>query len=108
MEIAINDYRFNVVFADGNTTKLNPEGSTYLGLTEFITPTITIRRGLTKPMFRSTVIHELVHAFIFAYGYHADYDEEALCDFFGSQADRIMSLTTAIMERAGVENAYTD
>lgn len=108
MEITINGYRFKVNFADGNTTKLNPDGSTYLGLTEFIDPTITIRRGLTKPVFRSTVIHELVHAFVFAFGYHVDYNEESVCDFFGSQADQIMSLTAAIMERAESENAYGD
>lgn len=97
MEVLINGYPFRIEFVDGDIEKMNPDKDHYnLGLTEYREGIISIRKGLNRPMTRSTVIHELVHAFIFAFGYTVEC-EEAMCDFFGAQADEILRLTNQIM-----------
>lgn len=98
MEVLINGYPFAVEFVDGDIEKMNPEKDRInLGLTEFVEAKINIRKGMNLITTRSTVIHELIHAFIFAFGYTVE-NEEAMCNFFGSQADEIMRLTNEIMK----------
>ena len=98
MTVYINGYPFEVVLVDGNIEKMNPDNDHYnLGLTEYLDQTINIRKGMSEVITRSTVIHELIHAFIFAFGYTVE-SEEAMCNFFGSQADEIMKLTDEIMK----------
>ena len=98
MEIKINADTWKIEALDGEDEKLHPKTDAYnLGLTEYCTNTISIRKGMTASVTRSTVIHELVHAFIFSYGYHVK-GEEPMCDFFGSQGDTIMELTEQIMK----------
>ena len=98
VEVLINGYPFRVLAVDGNSKKMNPDKEHYnLGLTEYIQPTINIRKGMDRMVTRSTVIHELTHAFIFAFGYGCSCEEE-MCDFFASQADAIMKLTDEIMK----------
>ncbi len=58
---------------------------------------ISIRKGLNERTTRSTVIHELTHAFMFAFGYTIE-GEEAMCDFFGSQGDDIIKMADSIMK----------
>ncbi len=101
MEVFINGYPFKIEFVDGDTAKMNPDKDHYnLGLTEYCGGVISIRKGMNKQLTRSTVIHELVHAFIFAFGYTVE-GEEAMCDFFGAQADVILRLANQIMEKVG-------
>lgn len=105
MEILINGYLFRIEFVEGNIKKMHPRKDHYnLGLTECFDGVISIRKGLNRQTTRSTVIHELVHAFIFAFGYTIE-GEEAMCDFFGSQADEILRLTNEIMERMVIDHA---
>ncbi len=90
-----------VRFIDGRKKKMNPDKDSYnLGLTEFVDGVISIRTGMNRQTTRSTVIHELTHAFMFAFGYTVG-GEEAMCDFFGAQGDAIIKLTNKIMERDG-------
>lgn len=104
MNIQINGYPFKVEFVEGDIEKMNPDKEHYnLGLTEYFNATISIRKGLNEQITRSTVIHELIHAFIFAYGYTVE-GEEAMCNFFGSQADEILRLTNEIMGKGVKEN----
>lgn len=97
MEVMINGYPFRIEFVNGDIKKMNPDEDHYnLGLTEYCEGVISIRKGLNRPTIRSTVIHELVHAFIFAFGYTVE-GEEAMCDFFGAQADEILRLANQII-----------
>lgn len=99
MDVLINGYPFKVEFVDGGIEKMNPDKDRYnLGLTEFCDGLISIRKGLNHQTTRATIIHELVHAFMFAFGYTIE-GEEAVCDFFGAQADEILRLTNQIMEK---------
>lgn len=103
MNIRINNDIWEVKMIDSGKKKMNPsKGTINLGLTEYVKGVINIRKGMTESVTRSTVIHELVHAFIFSYGYIVE-DEEGMCDFFGSHADRIMRLTDDIMKVVNVE-----
>lgn len=98
MEFKINADTWKVVVLDGEHEKMHPEQDSYnLGLTEYCENVINIRKGMTASVTRSTVIHELVHAFIFSYGYHVE-DEESMCDFFASQGTAIMEITEQIMK----------
>ena len=75
--------------------KMNPDPNSYnFGLTEYKELLISIM------VTRSTLIHELVHAFMFSYG-HTVEGEEAMCDFFGVHGDEIIDLTNQIIERWG-------
>ena len=89
--IGINHIPFDVVLEDEDSEKLNPkDGTIYLGLTEFVPrPTIILRNGMCYANMRSTVIHELIHAFVYAYG-HSINCEEDMCIFIGAQIDDIM------------------
>lgn len=81
--------------------KMNPDQDSYnFGLTEYKELLISIMDGRSESVTRSTLIHELVHAFMFSYG-HAVEGEEAMCDFFGVHADEIIDLTNQIMGRWG-------
>ena len=94
MTIKIHNYKWKVKFVPDCAL----DGTVCLGLTEYLKQTIKIRKGMSKEMTKATVIHELVHAFLFCYGLTAEaYDEEKMCEFFGTHADEIMSLTEKIM-----------
>lgn len=94
----INGYSFKVKFVDGNGRKMKVDKNTCnLGLTEYIDGVIRIRRGMNRKITRSTVIHELTHAFMFAFGYTIE-GEEAMCDFFGAQGDDIIQMADSIMK----------
>jgi len=99
MKVLINGYQFKVKFVDGDTRKMKPDKDHYnLGLTEYVDGVIRIRKGMDRRITRSTVIHELTHAFMFSFGYTIK-GEEAMCDFFGSQGDDIIRMADSIMER---------
>lgn len=107
MNIQINGYPFKVELVEQDSPKMNPgEERYYMGLTEYFENLISIRKGMNERMTRATVIHELIHAYIFAFGYHLE-EEEAICNFFGSQGDAIISLADEIM-RKGVDGGGSD
>lgn len=100
MKVLINGYPFKVKFVDGSTPKMNPDKNSYnLGLTQYLNGTISIRKNLNQRATRSTVLHELTHAFMFAFGYNIE-GEEAICDFFGAQGDQIVQIADRIMKEA--------
>lgn len=98
MKIKIHNDIWKVKLTNANAKKLNPDKNHLnFGLTEYVEGVIHIREGLNESVARSTVIHELVHAFIFSYGYTIE-GEEAMCNFFGVHADEIVELTEQIMK----------
>ena len=95
MTIKIHNYKWRVKFV----SECSIDDTACLGLTEYLEQTIKIRKGMSKELTRATVIHELVHAFLFCYGIQDDpYKEEQVCEFFGVHADEIMNLTEKIMK----------
>lgn len=67
-----------------------------LGLTEQNTLTIYLSEELPESLERTTLIHELSHAYIFSYNVKSD-DVEDLCDFIGLYGDEIINLTNKIL-----------
>lgn len=99
MNIKIHNDIWKVKLTDGSKKKMTPDAEHYnFGLCEYDKQVINIRSGLSKSVARSTIIHELVHAFLFSYGNTVE-GEEQMCDFFGVHADDILTLTDQIMER---------
>ena len=99
MRIKIHKDTWKVKMASANKKKMTPDKGHYnLGLTEFDRLVINIRTGLSESVARSTVIHELTHAFLFSYGNQVE-GEEQMCDFFGVHGDEIISLTDQIMKK---------
>lgn len=98
MKIQIHKDVWTVRLASEKEKKMNPdEDSVNLGLAEYNKLIINIREGLAKSVARSTVIHELVHAFMFSYANQVE-GEEQMCDFFGVHGDEIIELTNEIMK----------
>lgn len=101
MKVKINKDIWKVKMVRPDKKKMNPSEESYnLGLTEYKENVINIRKGMTKSVTRSTVIHELVHAFLFSYGNSVE-GEEQMCDFFGAHADEIIRLADQIMKVGG-------
>lgn len=102
MKFIVNNLEWEMNFEDGDTVHLNQGDDTILGLTEYIEQTISIRKGMSDQLTRTTVIRELCHCFLFSYGFCAgSYDEEAVCNLFGSHADAILSLTDKFLKERG-------
>lgn len=101
MKIKIHNDVWKVKLVDANAKKMNPDPNSYnFGLTEYKELLISIMDGRSESVTRSTLIHELVHAFLFSYGHMVE-GEEAMCDFFGVHGDEIIDLTNQIIERWG-------
>lgn len=101
MEFKINGLKWNAFFVDKNDSKLLYDGSNNLGVTYYDDLKIYLKNDMSKPLFRQTVIHELVHAFLFSYGIHlenSDVTEEAVCDFCGAHLDKILKLTKRVVD----------
>lgn len=81
MKIKIHNDLWKVKLTDGRKKKMTPDKDHYnLGLTEYSKLLINIRTGLPASVARSTVIHELTHAFLFSYANEVE-GEEQMCDF---------------------------
>lgn len=99
MKFIVNNLKWVIEYVNADSTSMNNSNGLFLGLTEYDIQHISIRSGLTKEMTRQTVVHELCHCFLFSYGITCDwYDEEQVCNFFGSHADMITSLTDKFMK----------
>lgn len=99
MKFTVNRLEWSMIFTDADKAFLNQNDDAFLGLTEYLDQSISIRKGMSEQMTRSTVIHELCHCFLFSFGFCAEsYDEEQVCNFFGSHADAILDLTDKFMK----------
>ena len=97
--IEINHMLFDIVLEEEFSEKLNStDGTIYLGLTEFVPrPTIILRKGMCYENMRRTIIHELIHAFVYANG-HSINCEEDMCVFIGAHIDDVMKYSEKILD----------
>lgn len=103
MIIKINNLEWNVFFVPRDHNKLEADGVQCLGKAYFDDLHIYLDKSVSEELMRQTVIHELVHAFLFSYGVHVecndDYDtEEAVCDFCGAYFDKIKKAANKIIK----------
>lgn len=103
MQIVINGLTWKVLNANPNSDNLKDSRNVpCFGITSFPRLTIYLRNDQTKALYRQTLIHELVHAYTFSFGVHLyadDNTEESVCDFFGANADKIITHANQIMEK---------
>lgn len=99
MNIKINGLTWGVICVPSNDKKLYYDKADCYGVTYFQEQEIYLDEELSVELFRQTVIHELVHAFLFSFGYHLECDmvEEAVCDFAGSHLDKIYKTANKIV-----------
>lgn len=73
-----------------------------LGTCESSAGKIQVLNSLSKEQTRQTLIHELTHAYLWAYGFFEwASNEEAMCNFIGTYADDIIKHTDYILEKRG-------
>ncbi|MCM1060939.1 MAG: hypothetical protein NC452_11700 [Eubacterium sp.] len=82
--------------------KLELEDVQCMGVTYFSELQIYIDKNLSMELMRQTVIHELIHAFLFSYGIHVECGnskdtEEAFCDFCGAHFDNLQKIVNKII-----------
>lgn len=103
MIIKINGLEWTVFFVPREHNKLEMDDMQCMGITYFSDLQIYFDKTLSAELMRQTVIHELVHAFLFSYGIHIECDnnkdtEEAVCDFCGAYFDKLGKLSNKIIK----------
>ena len=99
MKFTVNGLKWVIEYVNADSTSMNNSNGLFLGLTEYDSQHISIRTGLSEGLTRQTVIHELCHCFLFSFGMTCDwYDEEQMCNFFGSHADMIIGIADKFMK----------
>lgn len=103
MKIKINDFTWDVQAVSREHEKLKTRDDyPCLGITYCGDLSIYINKTLHKELFRSTVIHELLHAYTFSFGVHLfadEHNEEPIADFVGSHLDQIYNHVNLIMDK---------
>lgn len=105
--VQINNFTYEVKFeGDGESVYLKEDsnGRLVFGLCEYAKNIIHIHKDLPEDRMRHTIIHELTHAYIEAYGlYHTSCEnDEGVCDFMGSYAEDI------VREADRIQRKYKD
>lgn len=102
VEFNIGSLKWAVCFVPSDNEGLKGDsGESALGMTYYKTCHIYIDNTMQTALLRSTVIHELVHAFSFSYGVHLlanEETEESVADFFATFGDEIIRLADQIMK----------
>ena len=76
----------------------------YFGLTKYLEQEIYINSELSVQQERQTLIHELTHAFMHAYGFsfiNGDIPIEIMCDFIGCYCDDIIKVANEVQLNFG-------
>lgn len=101
----INGLEWELVDNKGTSKKLQTDPAlTTLGKACNAELKIRMHRDLDDELYKQSLIHELVHAFIFSYGVHIpkglseDELEEIMCDFYGSHGSDIMRIANTLYE----------
>ena len=99
--IKINGKRWKIRVVSPSHPFLTTSKNTYtLGCCDIITQTIYISAGLTKPLLKKVLCHELVHAELQSYNIALDYEEEEIiADIISTHGEEIISLTNLIYKR---------
>lgn len=102
MQIKINGLKWTIQNAKSGSENLKIDGNSCFGVTNYPNLRITLQEEQPIELYRQTVIHELIHAYIFSFGVHLvanENTEEPICDFIGAHLDKIYDHTNLIIEK---------
>lgn len=109
MTVKIRGVEWTVLWVKKSSEKLFYDDTQCLGVTYFDERVIYLDRGLSGKSFEKTVVHELVHAFLYEYDIDLeDADkavEEIVCDFIGARIRKISKLASRIVKAWKLEAA---
>lgn len=94
MKVKIKDYDYEIIEVgrDSNLLK-QEEGKITFGQTDFENQKIYLNKDISSIRLRKTLIHELTHAFLEAYGFSERiFNKEELCLFNESYMEDIMQI----------------
>lgn len=100
MKVKINKYFYEIIFTkDKEHTDLFVNGEYHLGVCMFSRQKIIVFQT-SKERTKQTLIHELTHAFIDAYGFFPNnsFNHEDLCEFIGTYSENIVQLANKILK----------
>lgn len=94
VKVAIGELIFEVLMVDADNEHLKTEDDSVYsaGVTVYHDLKIYIDKTMAKTLIEKTLIHEITHAYLFAYGMVNVFDEEELCDFVSNNVREIMRL----------------
>ena len=102
MRIKVNGYEWLIKYTHDPIELSRNDGTVTLGVTDTSLLTVFIYDGLSPYMRSKVLTHELVHVWMFSYGYYLSIrEEEFVCSFIDTygrdiieNADRILSTHT--------------
>lgn len=102
--IQINKLKYNINYVDSNDINLSIDGVPHTGTCLMTGGEIYICNEMVYEVTRRTIIHELTHAYTYAYGHgkRKDYRDEDVCEFMSAFADSILYDTEAILKHYGI------
>lgn len=92
-QIQIKNYTWVIIEVE--EFKDSPENEIAFGRCDYVNQVIRINANLSKQQKRQTLLHELTHAFMQAYGLGQVSDTipvEVMCDFLGTYADDMVKI----------------
>ena len=94
MKVKINKLKFNIRITTDESTLTAKEGCVLFGFTDYLKQEIVLRGRISKTLMYETLMHELTHAFIFAYGFsnNETLNHEQMCEFMGNYASDIVKI----------------
>lgn len=95
MKLTINNQSFEIIEqGDGDHVYINnPDNEMRIGVTDILNNIIYIHKDLpTLEKKKQTLIHELTHAYIYAYGFSSEefFNHELICEFLSTYARDII------------------
>ena len=94
MKIRINKLKFTIRQTMDESTLATKDGGVLFGFTDYLKQEIVLRGNLSKTLMYNTLLHELTHAFLFAYGLsnNETFNHEQICEFVGAYANDIVRI----------------
>lgn len=94
MKFKVNDIEYEIVEVDKHDDNLKMDDDDYhWGVCSYIQRKIFLRKDLSFTNKKQTLIHEVTHAFIEAYGFmQVRLNDEIVCDFVASYLYKILEI----------------
>lgn len=104
MKFTINNFEYEIVEVNKFDKNLKIEYNDYRwGICDYKQRKIYLWKNLSFINKKQTLIHEVTHAFIEAYGfYQVKFNNEIVCDFVAAHLDEIQKIINAYFVKNGI------